>query len=309
MAFYKSVAEMIGHTPMVEFCHFEKNHSLRAHIIGKAEGMNPAGSIKDRTALAMIRDAREQGLLTQDSVIIEPTSGNTGIGLASVAAAQGYRLIIVMPDTMSLERQNMMKAYGAQVVLSDGAGGMAAAIKKAEELAASIPGSFIPGQFSNPANPKIHKETTGPEIWDDMEGKVHILVAGIGTGGTISGTGAYLKEKDPGIRVIGVEPQGSPVLTEGRSGSHKLQGIGAGFVPDCLDREICDEIIVVADADAFAVSREIAHTEGLLTGISAGAALWAAMVVARRPENEGKNIVVILPDNGDRYLSTSVFFD
>lgn len=293
---------------MVEFCHFEKNHGLLARIIGKVEGMNPGGSIKDRTALAMISDAQERGLLKPGSVIIEPTSGNTGIGLASVAAAKGYPLMIVMPDTMSVERQNMMKAYGAQVILSDGSQGMAGAIKKAQELADSIPDSFIPGQFSNPANPKIHERTTGPEIWADMDGKVDILVAGIGTGGTITGTGAYLKAQDPKIQVVGVEPAGSPVLTKGHGGPHKLQGIGAGFVPECLDRDVCDEILAVSDDDAYAVAKEIAHTEGLLAGISAGAALWAAMTLAGRQENAGKNIVVILPDNGDRYLSEALFF-
>ncbi len=308
MAFYTSVADMIGKTPMVEFCHFERNHGLLARIIGKVEGMNPGGSIKDRTALAMICDAQERGLLKPGSVIIEPTSGNTGIGLASVAAAKGYPLMIVMPDTMSVERQNMMKAYGAQVILSEGSQGMAGAIKKAQELADSMPDSFIPGQFSNPANPKIHELTTGPEIWQDMEGRVDIFVAGIGTGGTITGVGAYLKSQDPRIQVVGVEPAGSPVLTKGRSGSHKLQGIGAGFVPECLDRDICDEILAVSDDDAYAVAKEIAHTEGLLTGISAGAALWAAMTLAVRQENAGKNIVVILPDNGDRYLSEALFF-
>ena len=308
MAFYTSVADMIGKTPMVEFCHFEKNHGLLARIIGKVEGMNPGGSIKDRTALAMISDAQERGLLKPGSVIIEPTSGNTGIGLASVAAAKGYPLMIVMPDTMSVERQNMMKAYGAQVILSDGSQGMAGAIKKAQDLADSIPDSFIPGQFSNPANPKIHERTTGPEIWADMDGKVDILVAGIGTGGTITGTGAYLKAQDPKIQVVGVEPAGSPVLTKGHGGPHKLQGIGAGFVPECLDRDVCDEILAVSDDDAYAVAKEIAHTEGLLAGISAGAALWAAMTLAGRQENAGKNIVVILPDNGDRYLSEALFF-
>ena len=308
MAFYTSVADMIGKTPMVEFCHFEKNHGLLARIIGKVEGMNPGGSIKDRTALAMISDAQERGLLKPGSVIIEPTSGNTGIGLASVAAAKGYPLMIVMPDTMSVERQNMMKAYGAQVILSDGSQGMAGAIKKAQELADSIPDSFIPGQFSNPANPKIHERTTGPEIWADTDGKVDILVAGIGTGGTITGTGAYLKAQDPKIQVVGVEPAGSPVLTKGHGGPHKLQGIGAGFVPECLDRDVCDEILAVSDDDAYAVAKEIAHTEGLLAGISAGAALCAAMTLAGRQENAGKNIVVILPDNGDRYLSEALFF-
>ncbi len=307
MAYYKSVADMIGNTPMVELGNFEKNHGLCTRIIAKAEGLNPGGSIKDRAALAMIDDAEEKGLLTPDSVIIEPTSGNTGIGLASVAAARGYRMIIVMPDTMSVERQNMMKAYGAELVLTQGTLGMKGAIERAQELADSIPGSFIPGQFSNPANPAIHKKTTGPEIWRDMDGKVDIFVAGIGTGGTISGAGAYLKEKNPAVRIIGVEPEGSPILTRGHSGAHKIQGIGAGFVPETLDTKVYDEVVTVSDQDAIATGREIAHTEGLLIGISAGAAVFAAAQLAALPENKGKNIVVILPDNGDRYLSTEMF--
>ena len=309
MAYYTSVTELIGRTPMVELSQYEKKHQLPAKLIAKVEGMNPAGSIKDRAALSMIEDAEARGLLKEGAVIIEPTSGNTGIGLASVAAARGYKMIIVMPDTMSVERQNMIKAYGAQVVLTEGAKGMAGAIKKAEELAARTPGSFIPGQFSNPANPAAHKKTTGPEIWKDMEGQVDIFVAGIGTGGTISGTGAYLKEQNPQIRVVGVEPEGSPVLSQGRAGAHMLQGIGAGFVPEALDTKIYDEIITVSNEDAFNTGREIARLEGLLTGISAGAAVFAAAVLAKRPENAGKNIVVILPDNGDRYLSTAMFVD
>lgn len=309
MAYYTSVTELIGRTPMVELSQYEKKHQLPAKLIAKVEGMNPAGSIKDRAALSMIEDAEARGLLKEGAVIIEPTSGNTGIGLASVAAARGYKMIIVMPDTMSVERQNMIKAYGAQVVLTEGAKGMAGAINKAEELAARTPGSFIPGQFSNPANPAAHKKTTGPEIWKDMEGQVDIFVAGIGTGGTISGTGAYLKEQNPQIRVVGVEPEGSPVLSQGRAGAHMLQGIGAGFVPEALDTKIYDEIITVSNEDAFNTGREIARLEGLLTGISAGAAVFAAAVLAKRPENAGKNIVVILPDNGDRYLSTAMFVD
>ena len=281
MAYYKSVADMIGNTPMVELGNFEKNHGLCARIIAKAgKGLNPGGSIKDRAALAMIDDAEEKGLLTPDSVIIEPTSGNTGIGLASVAAARGYRMIIVMPDTMSVERQNMMKAYGAELVLTKGTLGMKGAIEKAQELADSIPGSFIPGQFSNPANPAIHKKTTGPEIWRDMDGKVDIFVAGIGTGGTISGAGAYLKEKNPAVRIIGVEPEGSPILTRGHSGAHKIQGIGAGFVPETLDTKVYDEVVTVSDQGRIATGREIAHTEGLLIGISAGAAVFAAAQLA-----------------------------
>lgn len=307
MAYYKSITDMIGNTPMFELVRYEEKHGLKAKIIAKAEGLNPAGSVKDRAALAMIEDARSRGLLKEGSVIIEPTSGNTGIGLASVAAARGYKMIIVMPDTMSIERRNMMKAYGADVVLTQGSKGMKGAIEKAEELAASLPGSFIPGQFSNPANPRIHYLTTGPEIWRDMDGEVDIFVAGIGTGGTISGTGAYLKEKNPKIKVIGVEPKDSPVLSEGRAGAHKIQGIGAGFIPEALNTNIYDEIITVSNEDAFNAGREIARLEGLLAGISGGAAVHAAAVIAARPENEGKNIVVILPDNGDRYLSTPMF--
>ena len=307
MAYYKSVTEMIGNTPMVEFGHYEKAHGLQAKIIAKVEGLNPAGSVKDRAALAMLMDAENKGLIGPGSVIIEPTSGNTGIGLASVAAARGYKMVIVMPDTMSVERRNMMKAYGASLVLTEGAKGMKGAIEKANELAAGTPGSFIPGQFSNPANPAVHRRTTGPEIWRDLDGNVDIFVAGIGTGGTLSGAGAYLKEQNPKIRVVGVEPEDSPVLSEGRAGAHKIQGIGAGFVPEVLDTHIYDEIIKVSNDDAFETGREIARREGLLVGISAGAAVFAASVLAKKTENAGKNIVVILPDNGDRYLSTPRF--
>ena len=307
MAYYKSVTEMIGNTPMVELGHYEKAHGLQAKIIAKVEGLNPAGSVKDRAALAMLMDAENKGLIGPGSVIIEPTSGNTGIGLASVAAARGYKMVIVMPDTMSVERRNMMKAYGASLVLTEGAKGMKGAIEKANELAAGTPGSFIPGQFSNPANPEVHKKTTGPEIWRDLDGNVDIFVAGIGTGGTLSGAGAYLKEQNPKICVVGVEPEDSPVLSEGRAGAHKIQGIGAGFVPEALDTHIYDEIIKVSNDDAFETGREIARREGLLVGISAGAAVFAASVLAKKPENAGKNIVVILPDNGDRYLSTPMF--
>lgn len=307
MAYYKSVTEMIGNTPMVELGHYEKAHGLQAKIIAKVEGLNPAGSVKDRAALAMLMDAEKKGLIGPGAVIIEPTSGNTGIGLASVAAARGYKMVIVMPDTMSVERRNMMKAYGASLVLTEGAKGMKGAIEKANELAAGTPGSFIPGQFSNPANPAVHKKTTGPEIWRDLDGNVDIFVVGIGTGGTLSGAGAYLKEQNPKIRVVGVEPEDSPVLSEGRAGAHKIQGIGAGFVPEALDTHIYDEIIKVSNDDAFETGREIARREGLLVGISAGAAVFAASVLAKKPENAGKNIVVILPDNGDRYLSTPMF--
>ena len=307
MRYYKSVTELIGHTPMLELARYEEKHGLNAKIIAKIEGLNPGGSIKDRTALAMLEDARARGAIAPGALIIEPTSGNTGIGLASACAALGYRLMIVMPDTMSVERQNMMKAYGATLVLTPGALGMSGAIKKAQELAAAEPGSFIPGQFSNPANPDIHRRTTGPEIWQDLDGQVDVFVAGIGTGGTISGAGAYLKEKNPGIRIVGVEPEGSPVLSAGHAGAHKIQGIGAGFVPEALDTAVYDEIITVSDADAFKTGREIAHLEGFLAGISSGAAVYAASLLAGRPENAGKNIVVILPDNGDRYLSTAMF--
>ena len=309
MAYYKSVTELIGRTPLLELTALEKQHKASAKILAKVEGMNPAGSIKDRVALSMILDAEKKGILKEGSVIIEPTSGNTGIGLACAAAARGYRLMIVMPDTMSQERQNMMKAYGAEVLLSKGSEGMSGAIKKAEDLANEIPGAWIAGQFVNPANPQIHYETTGPEIWEDTQGEVDIFVAGVGTGGTITGAGAFLKEKNPQIRIIAVEPADSPVLTKGISGPHKIQGIGAGFVPEILKKEILDEIITVENEDAFRTGKEIARKEGLLTGISAGAAVYAALSLAKRPENTGKTIVVILPDNGDRYLSTPMFQD
>ena len=307
MAYYKSVTELIGRTPLLELTALEKQHKASAKILAKVEGMNPAGSIKDRAALSMILDAEKKGILKEGSVIIEPTSGNTGIGLACAAAARGYRLMIVMPDTMSQERQNMMKAYGAEVLLSKGSEGMSGAIKKAEDLANEIPGAWIAGQFVNPANPQIHYETTGPEIWEDTQGEVDIFVAGVGTGGTITGAGSFLKEKNPQIRIIAVEPADSPVLSKGISGPHKIQGIGAGFVPEILKKEILDEIITVENEDAFRTGKEIARKEGLLTGISAGAAVYAALSLAKRPENTGKTIVVILPDNGDRYLSTPMF--
>ncbi len=306
---YKSLTELIGRTPLLELINFEKKHDLNAKIVGKLESFNPAGSVKDRIAKAMIDDAEQKGLLKSDSVLIEPTSGNTGIGLASVAAARGYRIILTMPETMSVERRNLLKAYGAELVLTEGSKGMKGAIARAEELAAEIPNSFIPGQFTNPANPKIHRETTGPEIWEDTDGKVDVLVAGIGTGGTITGAGEYLKSQNPGVKIVAVEPFDSPVLSEGRSGSHKIQGIGAGFVPDVLNQKIYDEIITVKNEDAFATGREISKTEGLLVGISSGAALWAATEIAKRPENAGKTIVVILPDTGERYLSTPLFAD
>jgi len=304
---YKSLTELIGKTPLLELTRYEKKHDLKAVIIAKLEYYNPAGSVKDRIAKAMIDDAEARGILKPDSVIIEPTSGNTGIGLASVAAARGYRIILTMPETMSIERRNLLKAYGAELVLTEGSKGMKGAIEKAEELAKEIPNSFIPGQFTNPANPAIHKATTGPEIWEDTEGKVDIFVAGIGTGGTITGAGEFLKSKNPDIKIVAVEPAASPVLSKGTAGPHKIQGIGAGFVPDVLNTKIYDEIITVENDDAFATGRELAKTEGLLVGISSGAALWAATQVAKRPENEGKNIVVILPDTGERYLSTPLF--
>ena len=304
---YTSVDQLIGKTPLMELVRLEKKEGLEARILAKLEAFNPAGSVKDRVALAMIDDAEERGALREGSVIIEPTSGNTGIGLCSVAAARGYRVIIVMPDTMSMERRLLMKAYGAELVLTDGARGMKGAIEKADELAAQIPGSFIPGQFVNPANGAAHRKTTGPEIWEDTEGKVDIFVAGVGTGGTITGVGEYLKSKNPAVRVVAVEPAGSPVLSGGQPGPHKLQGIGAGFVPQVLNTEIYDEIIPVENEDAFAAGRLLGKTEGLLSGISAGAALHAAMLLARRPENRGKTIVALLPDTGDRYLSTALF--
>ena len=306
---YTSADQLIGKTPLLELTHIEKALGLKAKVLAKLEYFNPAGSVKDRVAKAMIDDAEEKGLLKPGSVIIEPTSGNTGIGLAAVAAARGYRIIIVMPDTMSVERRQLMKAYGAELVLSEGAKGMKGAIAKADELAAEIPNSFIPGQFVNPANPKAHFETTGPEIYADTDGKVDIFVAGVGTGGTITGVGEYLKSKKPEIKVVAVEPATSPVLSKGTAGAHKIQGIGAGFVPKVLDTGVYDEIIPVANEDAFAVGKQIGKAEGVLVGISSGAAAWAAIELAKRPENEGKTIVVLLPDTGDRYLSTPLFAD
>ena len=306
---YTSADQLIGKTPLLELTHIEKAHDLKAKIVAKLEYFNPAGSVKDRIAKAMIDDAEAKGLLKAGSVIIEPTSGNTGIGLASVAAARGYRIIIVMPETMSVERRQLMKAYGAELVLTEGAKGMKGAIAKADELAKEIPNSFVAGQFVNPANPKAHYETTGPEIWADTDGKVDFFVAGVGTGGTITGTGKFLKEKNPAVKVVAVEPKTSAVLSTGIAGSHKIQGIGAGFVPDVLDTKIYDEIIPVDNDDAFAVGKETGHREGVLVGISSGAALWAAIELAKRPENAGKTIVVLLPDTGDRYLSTPLFAD
>ena len=306
---YTSADQLIGKTPLLELTHIEKKLGLKAKVLAKLEYLNPAGSVKDRVAKAMIDDAEEKGLLKPGSVIIEPTSGNTGIGLAAVAAARGYRIIIVMPDTMSVERRQLMKAYGAELVLSEGAKGMKGAIAKADELAASIPDSFIPGQFVNPANPKAHFETTGPEIYADTDGKVDIFVAGVGTGGTITGVGEYLKSKKPEVKVVAVEPATSPVLSKGTAGAHKIQGIGAGFVPKVLDTGVYDEIIPVVNEDAFAVGKQIGKAEGVLVGISSGAAAWAAIELAKRPENEGKTIVVLLPDTGDRYLSTPLFAD
>ena len=306
-AIYTSADELIGKTPLLELTHIEKKYGLKAKIFAKLEYFNPAGSVKDRIAKAMIDDAEEKGLLKEGSVIIEPTSGNTGIGLASVAAARGYRIIIVMPETMSIERRQLMRAYGAELVLTEGAKGMKGAIAKAEALAAELPNSFIPGQFVNPANPQAHRRTTGPEIFEDTDGKVDYFVAGVGTGGTITGVGSYLKSKNPAVRVVAVEPKSSAVLSTGVAGAHKIQGIGAGFVPAVLDTGVYDEIIAVENDDAFAVGREIGRREGILVGISSGAALWAAIEVAKRPENAGKNIVVLLPDTGDRYLSTALF--
>ncbi len=304
---YKNLTDLIGKTPLLELTNYEKKHGLNATVVGKLEYFNPAGSVKDRIAKAMIDDAEQRGLLKPGSVIIEPTSGNTGIGLASVAAARGYRIILTMPETMSIERRNLLKAYGAELVLTEGAKGMKGAIAKADEIAKEISHSFIPGQFVNPANPKVHKETTGPEIWEDTDGKVDVLVAGIGTGGTITGVGEFLKSKNANVKIVAVEPFDSPVLSEGRAGTHKIQGIGAGFVPDVLNQKIYDEIIKVKNEDAFQTGRDIAKTEGLLVGISSGAALWAATEIAKRPENAGKTIVVILPDTGERYLSTPMF--
>ena len=306
---YTSADQLIGKTPLLELTHIEKALGLKAKVLAKLEYFNPAGSVKDRVAKAMIDDAEEKGLLKPGSVIIEPTSGNTGIGLAAVAAARGYRIIIVMPDTMSVERRQLMKAYGAELVLTDGAKGMKGAIAKAQELAAQTPDSFIPGQFTNPANPSAHRATTGPEIWNDTDGTVDIFVAGVGTGGTLTGVGEYLKSQNPNVKVVAVEPAGSPILSKGVAGAHKIQGIGAGFVPDTLNTKIYDEIITVENEDAFATGRELAHKEGLLVGISSGAAVWAAARLAKRPENQGKRIVVLLPDTGDRYLSTPMFAD
>ena len=306
---YTSADQLIGGTPLLELTHIEREEGLEARILGKLEYFNPAGSVKDRIAKAMIDDAEKKGLLKPDSVIIEPTSGNTGIGLASVAAARGYRIIIVMPETMSVERRKLMKAYGAELVLTEGAKGMKGAIEKANELAKEIPNSFIPGQFINPANPAVHKATTGPEIWNDTDGKVDIFVAGVGTGGTITGTGEYLKSQNPNVRIVAVEPASSPMLSKGTAGSHKIQGIGAGFVPDVLDTKVYDEVIAVENEDAFTTGRLIGRKEGVLVAISSGAAVWAAVQLAKRPENRGKTIVVLLPDTGDRYLSTPLFED
>ncbi|MCD8342209.1 MAG: cysteine synthase A [Clostridiales bacterium] len=308
-AIYTSADQLIGKTPLLELTHLEQQEGLEARIVAKLEYFNPAGSVKDRIAKAMIDDAEARGLLKPDSVLIEPTSGNTGIGLASVAAARGYRIIIVMPETMSVERRQLMKAYGAELVLTEGAKGMKGAIAKADELAKEIPNSFIPGQFVNPANPAAHKATTGPEIWADTDGQVDIFVAGVGTGGTVTGVGAYLKEQNPNVQVVAVEPAASPVLSKGVAGSHKIQGIGAGFVPDVLDTKVYDEVIPVENEDAFAVGKQVGKAEGILVGISSGAAVWAAIQLAKRPENKGKTIVALLPDTGDRYLSTPLFAD
>ncbi len=309
MAIYKSVTELVGNTPILELSNYEKANELQATVLAKLEYFNPAGSVKDRIAREIIEDARSKGVLTKDSVIIEPTSGNTGIGLASIAASLGIRIIITMPETMSMERRNLMKAYGAELVLTDGAKGMKGAIEKADELAKEIPNSFIPGQFVNELNPQAHRRTTGPEIWKDTEGKVDLFVAGVGTGGTVTGVGEYLKTQNPDIKVVAVEPASSPVLSKGTAGAHKIQGIGAGFVPEVLNTEIYDEIITVENEDAFAAGREIGRREGILVGISSGAAVWAATQLAIRPENKGKIIVVLLPDTGDRYLSTPLFGD
>ena len=307
MAIYKGTLGLIGNTPLVEAVNIEKKYNLKARLLVKLEYFNPAGSVKDRIAKAMIESAEERGQLKPGSVIIEPTSGNTGIGLAAIAAAKGYRVILTMPETMSVERRNILKAYGAEIVLTDGAKGMKGAIAKADELAATIENSFIPGQFNNPANPKVHRETTGPEIWNDTEGAVDIFVAGVGTGGTVTGIGEFLKSKKPEVKIVAVEPATSPVLSEGKSGPHKIQGIGAGFVPEVLNTQIYDEIIPVENEKAFETSKELTRTEGVLTGISSGAALYAALQLAQRPENEGKTIVALLPDSGDRYYSTPLF--
>ena len=309
MKIYESLTDLIGGTPLLKLTNYQEENKLQATIAAKLEYFNPAGSVKDRIAKAMIDDAEAKGTLVKDSVIIEPTSGNTGIGLAAVAAARGYRVILTMPETMSVERRNLLKAYGAELVLTDGAKGMKGAIEKANELASSLPNSFIPGQFVNPANPQAHFNTTGPEIWNDTDGKVDIFVAGVGTGGTVSGIGKYLKLQNPNVKVVAVEPAGSPVLTEGKAGPHKIQGIGAGFVPDTLDTDIYDEVITIENEDAFATGKTLARKEGLLVGISSGAAVYAATILAKRPENKGKLIVALLPDTGDRYLSTPMFAD
>ena len=306
---YNNITELVGGTPLVKVSNYSKAHELEADILVKLEYLNPAGSVKDRIAKAMIEDAEAKGLLKKDSVIIEPTSGNTGIGLAAIATSKGYRAILTMPETMSVERRNLLKAYGAEIVLTEGAKGMKGAIAKADELAKEIPNSFIPGQFVNPANPKAHRETTGPEIWNDTDGKVDIFVAGVGTGGTITGVGEYLKSKNPAVKVVAVEPETSPVLSKGVAGPHKIQGIGAGFVPDTLNTSVYDEIIPVSNENAFATGKEVARRDGVLVGISSGAALFAATELAKRPENKGKTIVVLLPDTGDRYLSTPLFAD
>lgn len=306
---YTSMDQMIGRTPLLELCRIQQQLGLEARVLAKLEYLNPAGSVKDRAALSMIRDAEQKGLLKEGSVIVEPTSGNTGIGLAAVAAARGYRVVIVMPETMSLERRQLMRAYGAELVLTEGSKGMSGAVEKAQQLVQQIPGAFLAGQFTNPANPQAHFETTGPEIWQDTEGHVDVFVAGVGTGGTITGVGRYLKSQDPAVRIVGVEPAASPLLSKGTAGPHKIQGIGANFVPQVLDTAIYDELLAVTDQDAFAAGRLMARTEGVLVGISSGAALWAAVELAKRPENRGKTIVTLLPDTGDRYLSTRMFGD